>query len=76
MPNTNAPAWKALEAHRDEVAGDHLREHFAVDSERFARFSIALDGLWVDFSKQRIDGEALRGTSNNARFSMNFAAQR
>lgn len=60
MPNTNAPAWKALLAHRDQISGLHLRDLFAADPDRFKRFSVELDGLLVDFSKQRIDETALR----------------
>lgn len=59
MPNTNAPAWKALLAHRDQISGVHLRDLFAVAPDRFKRFSVELDGLLVDFSKQRIDEKAL-----------------
>lgn len=60
MPNINAPAWKALLAHRDRIAGVHLRDLFAADPDRFRRFSVELDGLLVDFSKQRLDDEAVR----------------
>jgi glucose-6-phosphate isomerase len=60
MPNTNAPAWKALVAHRDQSAGSHLRDLFAADPERFSQFSVGLEGLLVDFSKQRIDGTTLK----------------
>lgn len=60
MPNINAPAWKALLAHRDQISGLHLRDLFAADPDRFRRFSVELDGLLVDFSKQRLDEEALR----------------
>ncbi len=59
MPNTNAPAWQALLAHRDQISGLHLRDLFAADPDRFKRFSVELDGLLVDFSKQRLDEKAL-----------------
>jgi glucose-6-phosphate isomerase len=60
MPNTNAPAWKALAAHRDLFADAHLRDLFAADPDRFSRFSVGLEGLLVDFSKQRIDVTTLK----------------
>ncbi|MDD2989354.1 MAG: glucose-6-phosphate isomerase [Zoogloea sp.] len=60
MPNINTPAWKALLAHRDQISGLHLRDLFAADPDRFKRFLVELDGLLVDFSKQRLDEEALR----------------
>ncbi len=60
MPNTNAPAWKALVAHHAQFSKAHLRDLFASDPQRFARFSVVLEGLLVDFSKQRIDATTLR----------------
>ena len=60
MPNINAPAWKALVAHHAQFSKVHLRDLFASDPQRFARFSVVLEGLLVDFSKQRIDATTLR----------------
>jgi glucose-6-phosphate isomerase len=37
----------------------HLRELFAEDAERFARFSLRVGGVLFDHSKQRIDAAAL-----------------
>ncbi len=54
---TRLPIWPTLNAHRDQLAGVHMRELFGADSERFARFSRQFDGLLVDFSKQRISAE-------------------
>jgi hypothetical protein len=44
--------WKRLEAHRDQMRDVHLRTLFAHDPGRFGRFSLQLDDLLVDFSKQ------------------------
>ena len=60
MPNTNAPAWQALVAHQARFSSAHLRDLFASDPQRFERFSLELEGLLVDFSKQRIDDTTLR----------------
>lgn len=60
MPNTNAPAWQALVAHQARFSSAHLRDLFASDPQRFERFSLELEGLLVDFSKQRIDNTTLR----------------
>lgn len=59
MDITKTPAWSALATHRHKIANRHLRDLFADDSRRFERFSIELEGMLVDFSKQRIDNEAL-----------------
>ena len=37
----------------------HLRDLFANDSERFSRLSFELEGMLVDFSKQRVDQRTL-----------------
>ncbi len=52
--------WKQLEQHRDEIGGVHLRELFAGDPGRFARFSHTLDDMLVDYSKQRVTTETMR----------------
>ena len=58
-PLTTLPAWQALTAHAAAVRDLHLRDLFAADPDRFARFSLALGPLTVDYSKQRITGETL-----------------
>jgi glucose-6-phosphate isomerase len=57
---TNNPAWKALEAYATAKGARHLRELFKAEPDRFDRYSLRLDDLLVDFSKQRIDGETVR----------------
>ncbi len=57
---TGSAAWKALEAHAREMASRHLRDLFREEPARFDRYSVRLDDLLVDVSKQRIDGETLR----------------
>jgi glucose-6-phosphate isomerase len=59
MPLTELPTWKRLAAHRDEVARHHLRDRFAADRQRFARFSAEGAGLFLDFSKNLILEETL-----------------
>ncbi len=53
-------AWTSLEAHRDELREVHLRTLFAQDAGRFERFSLALDDLLVDYSKQRVTTDTMR----------------
>ena len=55
-----SPAWRALATHAASLRQRHLRDLFAEDAGRFARFSRQQDGLLLDFSKQRIDAEAHR----------------
>ena len=51
---TTSPAWLALTAHRQEMAGVHMRELFAQDPQRFDRFSLQFSSLLFDYSKNRI----------------------
>jgi len=54
---TKTKEWQALRAHREEISGQHMRDLFAADPDRFDRFSIDLDGLLFDYSKNRITSE-------------------
>lgn len=53
-------AWKALSAHQQEMAGTHLRELFAKDKKRFEGFSLQLNGLLFDYSKNLINHQTLQ----------------
>lgn len=55
----SSPAWKALKAHLKEISRTHMRDLFAEDPGRFERFSLGLDGLFLDYSKNRITDETL-----------------
>ena len=56
---TQRPTWKALQAHAQEMKEKHLRELFAEDSARGLRFTLEADGLFLDYSKNRITDETL-----------------
>ncbi len=47
----DSPAWQALAEHRRQLAGFSLRSAFEADRDRFARFSLTLGDLLLDFSK-------------------------
>jgi glucose-6-phosphate isomerase len=53
------PSWAKLEAHRDALAGRHLRQLFADDSRRGERLTAEGAGLFLDYSKQRVTDETL-----------------
>ena len=53
-PVTKLPAWKDLEAHYQEISALHMRDLFASDPGRFERFSLRLDDILFDYSKNRI----------------------
>ncbi len=56
---SQSPAWSALQAHAAAQQNIHLRDLFKNDARRFERFSLSIDDLLIDFSKQRITEETL-----------------
>ena len=54
-PLTETAPWKALEAHHREIRDVHMRELFAADPDRFSHFSLEIEDLLFDYSKNRID---------------------
>ncbi len=58
-PLTERPAWKALEAHHEEIGKMHLRDLFARDPRRGERMTVEAAGLYLDYSKNRITDETL-----------------
>ena len=52
---TALPEWRALETQFAAIGQTHLREFFAADAGRAARFTVEGPGMAVDFSKQRVD---------------------
>jgi glucose-6-phosphate isomerase len=48
-------AWQALEQHHGEIAGRHLRELFAADVDRGERLTLEAEGIYLDYSKNRVD---------------------
>ena len=60
MSPISSHAWQVVQDHCREFAPSHLRELFAADPSRFSRFSIQVEDLLVDFSKQRIDAKAIQ----------------
>lgn len=75
MSITQLPVWKALSEHQKEIAGQHLRELFALEPQRFERFSLYLEDLLFDYSKNRITAQTLKLLFELAR-AMGLEAQR
>jgi glucose-6-phosphate isomerase len=53
-------AWRALEAHAAEIRDLHLRELFADDPKRGERLTLEAEGIFLDYSKNRVTDETLR----------------
>ncbi len=58
-PLTERPAWRALQVHHAQIAGQHLRDLFATDASRGERLTVEAAGLYLDYSKQRITAETI-----------------
>ena len=57
---TETPAWRALQAHFEQVKDVHLRRLFADDPARGERLTAEGASLYLDYSKNRITDETLR----------------
>jgi glucose-6-phosphate isomerase len=62
MPTTplrERKAWQALERHYAEISGQHLRDLFAADPGRGERLTAEAEGVYLDYSKNRVTGETM-----------------
>jgi glucose-6-phosphate isomerase len=57
---TDSAAWRALREHAPGMRDQHLRDLFADDPERGRRMAAEAEGLYLDYSKNRITAETLR----------------
>ncbi|RLE26122.1 MAG: glucose-6-phosphate isomerase, partial [Acidobacteria bacterium] len=51
---TELAAWKALERHAAELGDRHLKDLFALGTDRFDQFSVEVDDFLLDYSKNRV----------------------
>ncbi|MDX9956750.1 MAG: glucose-6-phosphate isomerase, partial [Anaerolineae bacterium] len=51
--------WQALLQHQRQISGLHMRDMFAADPQRFARFSLRVGDILFDYSKNRITVETM-----------------
>ncbi|MEU3652482.1 glucose-6-phosphate isomerase [Streptomyces sp. NPDC032161] len=54
------PEWAALGKHREQLGEARLRQLFADDPERGARYTLQVGDLYIDYSKHLVDDTALR----------------
>lgn len=58
-PLTGRPAWLALQKHAGTMAKAYLRDLFSADANRGTQYVIDAEGLYLDYSKQRMTQETL-----------------
>ncbi|GAC1654539.1 MAG: glucose-6-phosphate isomerase [Acidobacteriaceae bacterium] len=56
----NRPSWKALAAHAQQMQSQTLHDLFAQDPSRGQRFTAEAEGVFLDYSKNRITDETLQ----------------
>jgi glucose-6-phosphate isomerase len=57
---TSTPEWVALQEHFASLQQAHLRELFDTDPDRGTRLTLEAEGLYLDYSKQRVTDETIR----------------
>ena len=63
---TTSQAWKALQAHKEVMASQHMRDLFSADPQRFNTFSLRCGDMLLDYSKNIMNGETMRLLRNLA----------
>lgn len=78
-----ANAFAALRSHKDRAEAQSMRQMFAADPQRFQHLSLTVDGLLLDYSKNRIDKDVIpalldlaRAAGVEARRAMMFAGDK
>jgi glucose-6-phosphate isomerase len=59
-PLTERPSWKALQSHAEMIKGQTLRGLFAADPGRGERMTAEAEGIFLDYSKNRVTDETLK----------------
>src|ERR1700729_4236411 len=59
-PLTKRKAWKALTAHYKKISKIHLRKLFADDPKRGERLTLEAAGIFLDYSKHRINDQTIK----------------
>ena len=57
---TESPEWAALDTHFKALRAKHLRELFADDPSRGTELTLEAEGLYLDYSKNRLTRETIR----------------
>jgi glucose-6-phosphate isomerase len=57
---TNRATWQALTTHFNDVKNLHLRDLFASDPTRGTRLTLEAVGLYLDYSKNRVNDQTIK----------------
>jgi len=53
------PAWNSLKRHHQAIKSVHLRQLFSEDPKRADRMTVEAAGVYLDYSKNRVNGQTL-----------------
>jgi len=56
---TSSNSWKTLQQHYTKISQSHMRDMFEEDPERFEKFSLKLNDILFDYSKNIISSETM-----------------
>ncbi len=56
---TDLPAWQALKEHYAEIKNEHMRDMFEQQPSRFEQFSLKINDILFDYSKNRISQQTM-----------------
>ena len=57
---TQSDSWLTLSKHYSDIKDIHMRDMFASDEKRFEKYSLELNDILYDFSKNRINDETVK----------------
>jgi len=60
LPLNERPSWKALESHAEKMKSVTLRELFAADAGRGEQLTAEANGIFLDYSKNRVTDATLK----------------
>lgn len=60
IPLSTTAAFQALQTCHTQTCSSHMRTLFSEDPDRFSRFSVEAAGLFLDYSKNRIDDNCMQ----------------
>ncbi|MFK5913842.1 MAG: glucose-6-phosphate isomerase [Woeseiaceae bacterium] len=57
---TQSKSWQALAKHYNEIKNIHMRDMFVSDEHRFEKYSLEINNILYDYSKNRINDETIK----------------
>lgn len=56
---TDTPEWQSLSSHQHQIATQHMRDWFEQDPHRFNQYSVQVDQIFLDYSRNRVQSQSL-----------------